>query len=39
VNSLVGLGLLLVSQALARRIDAAWTLSVAGLALGSPSPC
>ena len=34
VNSLVGLGLLLVSQALARRIDAAWTLSVAGLALG-----
>jgi phosphatidylglycerol lysyltransferase len=34
LNSLVGLGLLLVSQALARRIDAAWSLTVAGLAVG-----
>jgi phosphatidylglycerol lysyltransferase len=33
-GSLVGLGLLLVSQALARRVDAAWTLTVAGLVVG-----
>ncbi len=34
LNSLVGLGLLLVSQALVRRVDAAWTLTVGGLVLG-----
>lgn len=34
VGSLVGLGLLLVSQALARRVDAAWTLTVGGLVVG-----
>jgi phosphatidylglycerol lysyltransferase len=34
LNSLVGLGLLLISQALVRRIDAAWTLTVGGLVLG-----
>jgi phosphatidylglycerol lysyltransferase len=34
LNSLVGLGLLLISQALVRRVDAAWTLTVAGLVLG-----
>jgi phosphatidylglycerol lysyltransferase len=34
LGSLVGLGLLLVSQALARRVDAAWTLTVVGLVLG-----
>jgi len=34
LGSLVGLGLLLVSQALARRVDAAWTLAVGLLAAG-----
>ena len=34
LNSLVGLGLLLVSQALGRRVDAAWSLTVGGLSLG-----
>jgi phosphatidylglycerol lysyltransferase len=34
LGSLVGLGLLLVSQALMRRVDAAWTLSVLGLVVG-----
>ena len=34
LNSLVGLGLLLISQALGRRVDAAWSLTVGGLALG-----
>ncbi len=34
LGSLIGLGLLLISQALARRVDAAWTLAVIGLALG-----
>jgi phosphatidylglycerol lysyltransferase len=34
LNSLIGLGLLLVSQALARRVDAAWSLAVGGLVLG-----
>jgi phosphatidylglycerol lysyltransferase len=33
-GSLVGLGLLLVSQAIVRRVDAAWTLTVGGLVLG-----
>jgi phosphatidylglycerol lysyltransferase len=34
LGSLVGLGLLLMSQALARRVDAAWTLTVGGLIVG-----
>jgi phosphatidylglycerol lysyltransferase len=34
LGSLIGLGLLLISQALARRVDAAWTLTVIGLVLG-----
>ena len=34
LNSLIGLGLLLVSQAVVRRVDAAWTLTVGGLVLG-----
>ncbi|HUL72468.1 MAG TPA: bifunctional lysylphosphatidylglycerol flippase/synthetase MprF [Vicinamibacterales bacterium] len=34
LGSLIGLFLLLISQALARRVDAAWTLSVIGLVLG-----
>jgi phosphatidylglycerol lysyltransferase len=34
IGSLVGLGLLMVSQALIRRVDAAWTLAVIGLVLG-----
>ncbi len=34
LGSLIGLGLLLISQALARRVDAAWTLTVGGLVLG-----
>jgi phosphatidylglycerol lysyltransferase len=34
IGSLVGLGLLLVSQALIRRVDAAWTLAVGGLFVG-----
>lgn len=34
LGSLIGLGLLLISQALARRVDAAWTLTVIGLGLG-----
>ncbi|MFI5178190.1 MAG: bifunctional lysylphosphatidylglycerol flippase/synthetase MprF [Vicinamibacterales bacterium] len=34
LGSLVGLFLLLISQALARRVDAAWTLTVIGLVLG-----
>jgi phosphatidylglycerol lysyltransferase len=35
LNSLIGLGLLVVSQALARRVDAAWSLAVGGLVLGA----
>jgi len=35
LNSLIGLGLLLISQALARRVDAAWSLAVGGLVLGA----
>lgn len=34
VGSLVGLGLLMVSQALMRRVDAAWTLTIGGLGVG-----
>lgn len=34
IGSLVGLGLLLLSQPLIRRVDAAWTLAVASIAIG-----
>jgi phosphatidylglycerol lysyltransferase len=34
LGSLVGLGLLLLSQALIRRVDAAWTLAVGSILLG-----
>jgi phosphatidylglycerol lysyltransferase len=34
LGSLIGLGLLLISQALARRVDAAWTLAVGLLVAG-----
>jgi phosphatidylglycerol lysyltransferase len=37
LGSLVGLALLLLSQALARRVDAAWTLTVGALVLGIAS--